>query len=85
MTTVLKKVTFKDPKTIALLVKDGRYLTSYLPIGVYAEIRKTSVCRDQIMKQYVCLLNQIQGWFQNFFRSILSVMPIGIQSVNLCF
>ncbi len=57
----------KDPKTIALLVKDGRYSTSYLPSGVYAEIREVSVCRDQIMKQHVRLSNQIQGWFQKFF------------------
>ena len=58
----------KDPKTIALLVKDGRYSTSYLPSGVYAEIREASVCRDQIMKQHVRLPNQIQGWLQKFLQ-----------------
>lgn len=52
---------------IALLVKDGRYSTSYLPSGVYAEIRGASVCRDQIMKQHVRLSNQVQGWLQKFF------------------
>lgn len=46
-----EKSDLKDPKTIALLVKDGRFSTSYLPSGVYAEIREASVCRDQIMKQ----------------------------------
>lgn len=45
-----EKCDLKDPKTIALLVKDGRYSTSYLPNGVYAEIREASVCREQIMK-----------------------------------
>ena len=45
-----EKSDLKDPKTIALLVKDGRFSTSYLPSGVYAEIREASVCRDQIMK-----------------------------------
>lgn len=47
-----EKSDLKDPKTIALLVKDGRYSTSYLPSGVYAEIREASVCRDQIMKHH---------------------------------
>ena len=62
-----EKSDLKDLKTIALLVKDGRYSTSYLPSGVYAEIREASVCRDQIMKQHVRLSNQIQGWLQKFF------------------
>ena len=62
-----EKSDLKDPKTIALLVKDGRFSTSYLPSGVYAEIREASVCRDQIMKEHVRLSNQIQGWLQKFF------------------
>ena len=62
-----EKSDLKVPKTIALLVKDGRFSTSYLPSGVYAEIREASVCRDQIMKQHVRLSNQIQGWLQKFF------------------
>ena len=61
-----EKSDLKAPKTIALLVKDGRFSTSYLPGGVYAEIREASVCRNQIMKQYVRLSNQIQGWLQKF-------------------
>jgi transposase len=62
-----EKSDLKDPKTIAMLVKDGRYSLSYLPGGVYAEIREASVCRDQIMKQHIRLSNQIQGWLQKFF------------------
>ena len=50
-----------------MLVKDGRFSTSYLPGGIYAELREASVCRDQIMKQHVRLSNQIQGWLQKFF------------------
>ena len=68
-----EKSDLKDPKTIALLVKDGRYSTSYLPSGVYAEIREASVCRDQIMKQHIRLSNQIQGWLQKFFPEYLSL------------
>ena len=66
-----EKSDLKDPKTIAMLVKEGRYSTSYLPEGVYAEIREASVCRDQIMKQHVRLSNQIQGWLQKFFPEYL--------------
>ena len=62
-----EKSDLKDPKTIAGLVKDGRYSSSYLPEGVYAEIREASVCREQIMKQHVRLSNQIQGWLQKYF------------------
>lgn len=62
-----EKSDLKDPKTIAMLVKDGRFSTSYLPEGIYAEIREASVCRDQIMKQHVRLSNQIQGWLQKYF------------------
>ena len=66
-----EKSDLKDPKTVAMLVKEGRYSTSYLPEGVYAEIREASVCRDQIMKQHVRLSNQIQGWLQKFFPEYL--------------
>lgn len=66
-----EKSDLKDPKTIAKLVKDGRYSEPYLPEGLYAEIREASVCRDQIMKQHVRLSNQIQGWIQKFFPEYL--------------
>ncbi len=42
----LEKSDLKDPGTIALHVKVGRYSTSYFPSGVYSEIREASVCRD---------------------------------------
>lgn len=71
MTIVLEKSDMKDPKTIALLVKDGQYFTLYLLDGVYAEIREASVCRNQIMKQHVHLSNQIQRWRQKFFPEYL--------------
>jgi hypothetical protein len=66
-----EKSDLKDPKTIAGLVKDGRFSTSYLPSGVYAEIREASVCRDMIMKQQIRLSNQIQCWLQKFFPEYL--------------
>ena len=66
-----EKSDLKDPKTIAGLVREGRFSTSYLPSGVYAEIREASVCRDMIMKQHVRLANQIQGWLQKYFPEYL--------------
>ena len=66
-----EKSDLKDPKTMAGLVRDGRFSTSYLPSGVYAEIREASVCRDMIMKQHVRLANQIQGWLQKYFPEYL--------------
>lgn len=66
-----EKSDLKDPKTIAGLVREGRFSTSYLPSGVYAEIREASVCRDMIMKHHVRLSNQIQGWLQKYFPEYL--------------
>ena len=62
-----EKNILKNPKTTELLVKDDSFSTSYLPGGVYAGIREASVWRDQIMKLYVRLLNQMQGWLQKIF------------------
>lgn len=58
----LEKNGLKTLKTIILLVKDGKYSTSYLLGGVYTEIREASICVEQIIKQHVQLSNQIQGW-----------------------
>ena len=35
----------KDPKTIAMLVKDGRYQIPYMPQGLFAELRKANNLR----------------------------------------
>lgn len=61
----------KDPKTIAGLVKDGRFSEAYIPEGIYEEVREAQTCRDQVMKQHVRLSNQIQGWLQRFFPEYL--------------
>ncbi len=47
----------KDPKTIAMLVKDGRYLVPYIPEGIYSELRTSMEARWHIMK----LLNGIRN------------------------
>lgn len=68
-----EKDDIKDPKTIAGLVREGRYSTAYIPEGNYAEIREAQVCRDQIMKQHVRLSDQIQAWLQQYFPEYLEV------------
>ena len=44
------KSDLKDPRTITMFVKDGRYSTSYLSSGVHAKIREASVCRNRIRR-----------------------------------
>lgn len=55
-----KKTDSKDLKTIAKLVVDGRYSISYMPEGIYAEIRDLVYNRDRILKQYNISANRIQ-------------------------
>ena len=57
----------KDPKTIAMLVKDGRYQIPYLPKGIYAEIRKANNIREEILKDIGKIKNKIQRWIDTYF------------------
>ena len=45
----------KDPKLIANLVKDGNYGMPYLPEGLYAELRRLSMFRDQLTEDRILL------------------------------
>ena len=49
----------KDPKLIANLVKDGNYGMPYLPEGVYAELRRLTLLRDQLTGDRVSALNRL--------------------------
>ena len=53
----------KDPKVIAGLVKDGRYMIPYLPDGVYAELRIASNVRFQLQSELTRIKNRISRWF----------------------
>lgn len=66
-----EKSDLKDPKTIAGLVKDGRFSTSYVPEGIYAEIREASVCRDMVMKDHVRLLLKFCPIIFYIFRNMI--------------
>lgn len=68
-----KKTDAKDPKTIAKLVVDGRYLISYMPEGIYAEIRDLVYSRDRIMKQHNISANRIQRWLAIHFPEYLGL------------
>ena len=49
----------KDPKLIANLVKDGNYGMPYLPEGVYAELRRLSMLREQLTEDRIRNINRL--------------------------
>ncbi len=57
----------KDPKTIAMLVKDGRYLVPYIPEGIYSELRTAMETRWHIVKQLNGIRNRVKRWISIFF------------------
>ena len=63
----------KDPKVIAGLVKEGRYMIPYLPEGVYADLRTASNMRFQIQSEpSYSKRNRISRWVNIFFPDYLS-------------
>jgi len=64
------KTDFKDPKTIAKLVIEGRYNEPYIPEGVYADLRIATACRLRIIKELNGVKNRIQRWLKYTFRNI---------------
>lgn len=63
----------KDPKIIAMLVKDGRYAIPYMPEGIYAEIRKAYDIRETIKKKVFAVKNRIQRWIVIYFPEYKTV------------
>ncbi|MDO5328387.1 MAG: IS110 family transposase [Clostridia bacterium] len=63
----------KDPKVIAGLVKDGRYMIPYLPDGVYAELRTASNMRFQLQSELTRIRNRISRWFSIYFPEYKTV------------
>lgn len=57
----------KDPKLIANLVKDGNYGMPYLPEGLYAEIRRLSMFRDQLNEDRTRNLNRLHREMKIYF------------------
>ena len=67
------KTDAKDPKTIAKLVIEGRYMEPYIPEGVYADLRILYNCRQKVTKAMISLENQLKRWFKIYFPEYLSV------------
>ena len=67
------KTDAKDPKTIAKLTIEGRYMEPYIPEGIYADIRIMYNCRQKVVKAMVSLDNQIRRWFKIYFPEYLEV------------
>ena len=63
----------KDPKTIAMLVKDGRYLEPYIPEGVYSELRVAMETRWQLTTQLNATRNRIKRWLSIYFPEFNNV------------
>lgn len=63
----------KDPKTIAMLVKDGRYMVPYIPEGIYGELRTAMETRWHIVKQLGAIRNRVQRWLSIYFPEFKEV------------
>jgi len=63
----------KDPKTIAFLVKDGRYCIPYMPKGKYAELRKANNLREEQLKKLVAVKNKVTRWIDIYFPEFMQV------------
>lgn len=57
----------KDPKLIANLVKDGNYGMPYLPEKVYAELRRLSMFREQLMEDRSRNINRLHREMKIYF------------------
>lgn len=67
------KTDSKDPKTIAKLAIDGRFMEPYVPEGVYADLRILYNCRVKVQKSIIMLENQLQRWFKIYFPEYVEV------------
>jgi len=63
----------KDPKTIAMLVKDGRYMEPYIPEGIYSEIRNVMDTRWRLVKGLNRVRNQVNRWISIYFPEFSQV------------
>lgn len=63
----------KDPKTIASLVNERRFSYSYIPTGIYAEIRSLSNLRFQTQEEITRIKNRIARWFSIYFPEYKNV------------
>jgi transposase len=63
----------KDPKTIAMLVKDGRYREVYIPDDIYQELREAVSERERLQEQLTCIYNRVVRWLDIRFPEFTTV------------
>lgn len=63
----------KDPKTIAGLMTEGRYVFPYMPEGIYAEIRDLNNLRLQTTQSLARVKNRLARWFSIYFPEFPSL------------
>jgi len=63
----------KDPQTIAMLVKDGRYRDVYIPADLYQELREAVAERERLQEQLIVISNQVIRWLDIRFPEFTSV------------
>lgn len=70
----------KDPKTIAALVNEGRFMYPYIPTGIYAEIRNLSI---QGYKAVYGKLDSISGMMiLKYVPLPENIVKFGVEGVN---
>lgn len=57
----------KDPHVIANLVREGRYFFTYMPTGVFAELRNASNRRFVLTEELIRTKNRLQKWIAVYF------------------
>ncbi|MDT3844990.1 MAG: transposase [Bacillota bacterium] len=57
----------KDPRIIAGLVREGRYYYTYMPRGIYAELRNASNRRFTLVEEQTRIKNRLYRWISVYF------------------
>lgn len=52
----------KEPNTIAMLVKDGRFRDVYIPEDLFQELREAVFERERLLEQLIVTSNQVIRW-----------------------
>lgn len=63
----------KDPKTIAMLVKDGRYREVYIPEDLYQGLREAAAEQERLQKNINVVKNRVVRWLDINFPEFQSV------------
>jgi len=63
----------KDPKTIAMLAKDGRYLMPYIPKGIFSDLRVAMENRSRIAERLNGVANRVKRWLSIYFPEFNAV------------